>query len=215
MSSLAFEKAGLLHKKSKDLKRVKIGIYSISRLIKILEHVNSGEFTLVFNYDVLVDGDTSEFVGTTISVKNINLRMTVECTPLSIFKYIPDDLFKTRIAASDNDNWILFTQEEISDILSLCNLDSDYKFMDFSIKDGKFIVSGKTFNKLVEEGIDKTQTHSIAMHKEQFEKLDVENYTISIGDDRIVCIAKDSQTTTVLSAVQKDDTEEKKDEAPF
>jgi len=207
-SSVKFDVAGLFYKKSKDQKRIKAGIYSISRLIKILDHFNDGEFTITVNYDSVTSDTSIDFVATDIVCKNDNLKMIIECTPLSIFKYITDDLFDNQIAFTDSNENITFTSKDISNTLLLCGLDSDYKFMDIIVRGGKFVISGKSFNKLISEKLNKESKSNITLYKEQFEKLDVENYTLTIGEDRIIFNSDDSDTVTVLSSVQKDETEE-------
>ena len=42
-------------------------------------------------------------------------------------------------------------------------------------------------------------------YKEQFEKVDMENYDVDLSDDRIVFKSKESRTITVTSMVEKDE----------
>ena len=56
-SKIKFDEAGLTVKASKDPMRVKVGIYNIARLMKIMDQFNDEEFTLTVNYDEIT-GDT-------------------------------------------------------------------------------------------------------------------------------------------------------------
>ena len=97
LSTIKFDAAGFTVKPSKDPKRVKVGIYNIARLMKIMDQFNDEEFSFVVNYNEIA-GETTEWAGLSLLLRNKNLKMTVECTSLNIFKYISDDKFKTVIA---------------------------------------------------------------------------------------------------------------------
>ena len=139
-------------------------------------------------------------------LKNTELRIIIECTTLNIFKFMSDKLFMTSVASIDNPitNFEL-NKDHIEKINSLANLDDEYKFMEF-IKSANIYISGKTFNfKLVDindewDGSEKT----INIFKNQFEKLDNEIYNVEMGDDRLIFNSKSSDTTCVISMVEKD-----------
>ncbi len=203
LSRINFEDAGLKIKPSKDPKRVKVGIYNIVRLIKIMDQFNDDDFTFTVNYDE-ISGDTVEFAGLTLLLKNKKLKMTVECTSLNIFKYISDDLFKDVISALDS---VVTTFElsatNIEKTNSLCALDNEHKFMEF--KSGKgFHISGKTFDLLIGEDVNTDDENSISIFKEQFDSIDLENYTAKMGEDRIVFTSTSGSTVTVISMVETD-----------
>jgi len=206
-SSIKFEDAGLTIKlnSNPNLKRIKVGIYNISRFMKIMDQFNNEEFTLVINYDE-VAGNEVEYAGINIILKNKNLKMIVECTSLNIFKYIPDELFDGTIASLNKvlANFPL-TKENIEQINSVSVLDNEHKFMEFkSIPD--IFVAGKTFDLLIYETDNKIDgtIKSINIFKEQFESIDLEDYNVKMGEDRIVFAAADLMTTTVISMVEKD-----------
>lgn len=201
-SRISFEDAGLeLSSKPSLDQRIKVGIFHIPRLIKSLDHFVAEEFYLGFKYDEVI-GENAGFAGISILIKNSSLKMNLNCTPLHIFKYISDNLFLTNIANIDPAVSFEFSSEKIEKINSLCNLDNEYKFIDFKAKDNKLAVRGKTFEfKLA----DAQKNSNITIYKEQFEKIDLENYNVDLSDDRIVFRSKDSRTITVTSMVEKDE----------
>jgi len=202
-SKIKFDEAGLTVKTSKDPKRVKVGIYNIARLMKIMDQFNDEEFSFTVNYDEIV-GETTEQAGLSLILKNKNLKMTVECTSLNIFKYISDELFEGTISNLDE---VVAKFEldasNIEQINSLCSLDSEDKFMEFK-NAADVYVSGKTFDLLIGEGSGEKQENSINIFKEQFDSIDTENYHVQMGEDRLVFASTDDNTTTVISMVEKD-----------
>ena len=204
-SEISFDEAGLLLKSKPESndKRVKIGLYNISRLIKIMDQFGADPFDLVFNYDEVL-GETTELAGVTILLKNKNLKITIDCTSLNIFKYIPDALFNTAISKVEKvvDTFDL-SKEDIEKINSLAKLDNDYKYLAFSRKNGIY-VCGKTFELLLSTSDDTTTVSSIDVFKDQFDKVDVESYKVTMGEDRIVFRSINSNTVVTVSMVEKD-----------
>lgn len=205
-SKIKFDEAGLTVKPSKDPKRVKVGIYNIARLMKIMDQFNDEEFTLTVNYDEVV-GETTEQAGLNLLLKNKNLKMNVECTSLNIFKYISDELFTDTIASLDEVvAKFELSAPNIEKVNSLCSLDDDtHKFMEFK-NAANVYASGKNFDLLIGENpsTGDVQENSINVFKEQFESIDSENYHIQMGEDRLVFASSDENTTTVISMVEKD-----------
>jgi len=204
-SKIKFDAAGFTVKPSKDPKRVKVGIYNISRLMKIMDQFEDGEFSFTVNYDE-ISGDTTEWAGLSLLLKNKDLKMNVECTSLNIFKYIADELFTGTIASLDSTVATFDLSEDIiSKTNSLCSLDNEDKFMEFK-KASNIYVAGKTFELLVEninEDWDGKE-ESINVFKEQFISVDSEDYNVKMGDDRLVFTSVDGNTMTVISMVEKD-----------
>lgn len=205
-SQIKFDEAGFTVKKSKDPQRVKVGIYNIARLMKIMDQFGNEEFSFIINYDELTGDGTTDFAGLSLILKNKLLKFTVECTSLNIFKYIGDELFETRIASLDDviANFEL-SSNDIEQTNSLCSLDSESKFMEFKNSDWVYI-SGKSFDlKIVQnpEGSEE-KSSSINIFKEQFEAIDPEDYKVQMGDDRLVFTSSDKNTTIVISMVEKD-----------
>lgn len=208
-SKILFEDAGFsLNEKPKESSRIKVGIYNVPKLIKILDHFISGEFEFSFNYDEMA-GEKKELAGILIFIKNNLLKVKLDCTSLSIFKYIPDDLFRDKIALltpptiSNNFELSNITIEKIN---SLCDLDKESKFIDFKMRssDKKVYVSGKTFELQIDEVLQDLES-SITIYKEQFEKVDIENYIVNFFKDRLIFTSKDSDTIIVISMVEKDE----------
>jgi len=207
-SKIRFDEAGLKVNPSKDPKKVKVGIFNISRLIKIMDQFDDNEFSLVVNYDKIV-GDTTEFAGLNLLLKNKNLKINVECTSLNIFKYISEKLFTDVIAKVDKVVAKFdLSKDNIEKTNSLCALDTDDKFLEVSKTKGNIYISGKTFELLIldlNEEWDGKSKDKLDIFKEQFECVDVENYNVEMGEDRLVLKSEDSETITVLSVVEKDE----------
>lgn len=199
MSSIQFDDAGLTTKISKESKRIKVGIFNVPRLIKIFDQFNDAEFTLTINYQDLISEDSSvQYAAETILLKNKSLKMNVDCTSLNIFKYISDDLFQKTIAATEVADTFELTKLNLEKINSLCILDNEHKFMDFKFVENKVYVSGKTFEYLIEEK-DNLKNASLSVFKSQYSNIDIENYEVDLGDDRLIFKSKDSDTICVLS----------------
>lgn len=217
-SRVNFLDAGLeVSKSKKDNNRIKVGIHSINKLMKTLKHFSDSEFELIFNYDKLIeDNDKESLSGQSILMKNSDLKAQIKCTPLNIFKYIPDDLFKNNIAKISENFSADITQEIIETLNSLNKLDPDYKYIKFFNKENKVYTRSKSFEKLLGDSKVGTDTEkNIEILKEQFEKVDIENYSFLVGDDRLVFESKDSDTITVLSEVERNDNYEESEEESF
>jgi len=204
LSSIKFDAAGFTASPSKDPKRVKVGIYNISRLMKIMDQFGDQEFSFTVNWDE-IEGETVEYTGINLILKNKNLKITVECISLNVFKYISDELFISKISAL-NEVVAKFdlSKTNIEQTNQLCALDED-KFMEFKTGANVYI-SGKTFDLLIKElpSEHKGTEHKINVFKEQFGAVDVEDYAVQMGEDRLVFTSDDEYTITVISMVEKD-----------
>jgi len=202
MSSIKFDEAGLTAKVSADPKRVKVGIYNISHLTKIMDQFNDAEFTLVVEYQELVGENDTQYAGEKLLLKNKSLKMNVDCTSLNIFKYISDDLFKNQIAKITALGKFELTKEDIEKINTLNGLDDvDEKCMVFKMGDKKTLVSGKSYELVIGENSLK-EVSSLSIFKDQYSSIDIENYDLDFGEDRIVFKSKDSETVTVISKAE-------------
>jgi hypothetical protein len=202
-SRISFENAGLeLITKDTINQRIKVGIYSIPRLIKSIEQFSSEGFTMGFKYDELI-GENAGLVGVGILLKDPSLKLIVDCTSLHIFKYLSDEQFLNKIAKVTPLTTFELTGFMIDKINSLSALDSEYKFVDFRIKSKKVVVRGRYFEHILND-CDKPDA-GISIYKNQFDKIDVENYSVDFSEDRLVYKSKDSDTITVTSMVEKDE----------
>jgi hypothetical protein len=204
MSSIKFDEAGLTTKLNKDSKRIKVGIFNIPRLIKIIDQFSDMEFNIIVDYQDLVNDEVTQYAGEKIHLNNKNLKMNVDCTSLNIFKYIPDDLFKNSIATVDVIATFELTKSNLEKINSLCALDNEHKFLSFQLSDNKVYVSGKVFEYLLQE-IKNTKNTSLNVYKEQYSNVDIENYDVELGEDRLVFRSKDSDTVCVISKTTDED----------
>jgi len=201
-SKISFSDAGFtLTKESLGETLLKIGVYDIQRIIKSLDHFQTGEFSMVVQYDEVDDGKEKELAGIAILLKSSALKMKIDCSSLRVFKYISEDVFKTRIVKTKSVLNFDLSSATIDKINSLCDLDKDYDFLDFVAKDSKVIVRGQSFELALS---DKDGEGAISVYKNQFAKIDLENYGVEFGDDKLVFTSKDSDTITVTSMVEKD-----------
>ena len=200
-SSLSFSEANF-DLKTKSKIRIKIGIYNISRLIKIIDQF-IGEFQFIVKYDEVINNNQTEYAGTSIILSNTGLKFANECTSLSIFKYISDELYETKIHKIDNLVSFEFNKETIEKIRTFCDLDKEYKLIEFINKNGNLYVKGKSFEYLILSSSD--NNIRIPFYKDQFDKLDSENYNLIIGSDRVLFTSLDTSTEITISKVEAND----------
>jgi len=199
MSSIKFDDAGLLIKKAPSINRVKVGIFNIPRLIKILEQFYETDFSLNIKYQELLSKTTeTSFAAEEIVLKNKLLKMNIECTSLNIFKYISDELFNNTIAAIDPIHKFSLTRTIMERIQSLCNLDNESQLIAFNVNNKGVSVSGKTFDYLLVEDSNNKNAR-ISIFKEQYTSLDSEDYDVTMGEDRIKFVSKNSNTIIITS----------------
>ena len=201
MSSIRFDEAGLTTTTTSSSKRIKVGIFNISQIIKIMDQFNDAEFTLSVEYQDLITDNDTQYAAEKILLKNKNLKMTIDCTSLNIFKYISDDLFKNQIASIDEICSFELTKAGIEKINTLNSLDNENKFMQFKIGGNKTQVSGKTYEFDIAENNVKSES-SLSIFKDQYSTLDTENYNVDLGEDRLVFKSKESDTITVISKAE-------------
>jgi len=201
MSSIKFDEAGFTVKDGTESKRVKVGIFNIPRLIKIIDQFQDAEFTLTIEYQELVGEGETQFAAEKILLKSKMLKMSVDCTSLNIFKYISDDVFKNNIANVDSLGKFELSKTMLEKINTLNALDVDHKLIEFKLSDKKTFVSGKAFELLIHEGKEKANV-TLSIFKDQYATIDVENYNVEMGEDRLVFTSTDSDTVTVISKAE-------------
>ena len=205
MSTIRFDEAGFLVKENNDSKRIKVGLFNIPRLIKIMDQFNDVEFTLTVEYQELISDNDTVCAGEKILLKNKLLKMNVDCTSLNIFKYIADNLFKETIAKIDVIGKFEFIKANLEKINTLNGLDdTDHIVMQFQFIDGEVKVSGKAYDLLLSDCIlEKSINAGLTIFKDQYSNLDVENYDVQLGEDRLVFTSIDSDTITVISKAEE------------
>ena len=211
-SKISFIDAGLsLKKVSNNPQFIKVGIYNIQRVIKSLEHFLGAEFSFSVQYDEIIqENNEKALAGLALLIKSSSLKVKIECTSLQVFKYISDDKFNNIIAKTELITTFDLPNATIEKINSLCDLDKEYKFLEFMIRDKKVFVKGKSFElDIADNGDEKTM---LSLYKDQFDKVDIESYKVIFGDDKLVFKSKNSDTVTVTSMVVKD---EKYEENPM
>jgi hypothetical protein len=201
MSSIKFDEAGLTAKVNSDTKRIKVGIFNIPRLIKVIDQFSDVEFTFTIEYQELIGDNDTQYAAEKILLKNKFLKMNVDCTSLNIFKYMTDSFFTDNIATIDKIAKFELQKSTLEKINTLNSLDSEHKFMNFKIDGKKTFVSGKSFELLIFESSEKAEV-SLPIFKDQYAALDTENYDVQLGEDRLVFTSKDSETVTAISKAE-------------
>lgn len=191
---------------------IKVGIYNISRLIKIIEQFGD-EFKFIIKFDEIIVNDGKDYAALSILIKNSALKFNNECTSLNIFKYISDDLYKSTIRKVESIISFNFTKENIERVRALCELDKEYKFIEFINKNGNLYAKGKSFEYLIAPTTNVDA--KISFYKDQFDKVDIENCDVIMGSDRMLFSSIDTVTEIVVSRVERDDNYEEKIEDPF
>ncbi len=153
--------------------RIKIGVYNISRLIKITDQFGD-EFKLVIKYDEIVgNNNQKDFAATSILLNNEDLKFNIECASLNIFKYISDELYEKTIRKVNEILSFDLTKDTIEKIRVLSELDKDYKLIEFINKNSTLYAKGKSFEFLI---IPTTNIEvKLPFYKDQFDKIDIEN----------------------------------------
>jgi len=202
-SKISFVDAGFTHKSSGNPQLIQMGIYDVVRVMKSLDHFSAGEFTMDIQYNEVLVESTTKLAAASLLLKSASLKMKIGCSSLKVFNYISDDLFLNHIANTNVITLFDLPNVTIERISSLSDLDKEYKFLEFLVKDKKVFVKGKVFELDIANNGDEKAL--ITIYKEQFSKLDNETYSVKFGDDKLVFESKDSDTFTVLSMVVKDE----------
>jgi hypothetical protein len=203
-AKISFSDAGFtLKKPTGETTPIQMGIYDVSRVMKSLDQFSSGEFSFDISYDEVLEGQDKKLAASSILIKSASLKMKIATSSLKVFNYISDELFNDRIAATDKIITLFdLPNVTIEKINSLCDLDKEYKFLEFIVKDKKVFVKGKVFELDIADNGD--EKGGISVYKDQFSKIDVETYSVKLGIDKLVFSSKDTDTTIVLSMVVKD-----------
>lgn len=210
--AISFSEAGFEVKTKADL-RIKIGIYNIGRLIKIIDQFGD-EFEFTIKYDeVIGNNNQKDYAAISLLLKNDELKFNNECTSLNIFKYISDDLYENTIRKIDEITTFDFTRDTIEKVRSLSELDKEHKLIEFRSKNGNLYAKGKSFEFLI--SISKCPDANITFYKEQFDKVDVENCTVLMGTDRMLFSSNDTTSETIVSRVEGNENYEGKEEDAF
>lgn len=198
-SALSFSDAGF-ELKTKNKIRVKIGIFNIARLIKIIDQFNDN-FEFIIKYDEIIgNNNQKEYAALSIVLSNDNLKFANECTSLNIFKYISDDLYNNTIRKIDEIVSFDFNKTIIEKIGTFCELDKEYKLIEFITKNDNLYIKGKTFEYLI---LPSSNTNiKIPFYKDQLDKIDLESYKLTIGSDRILFSSLDSESEILISKVE-------------
>ena len=130
-SSISFEEAGFEYKLSDKIdKRIKVGLYDITALLKIFDNFSGEDFTFTINFDEIQSKSAGkELAGKDLVLKSGSLRIKAEATSLNIFKYLPDNIFKDRVAQIDPDVEFEISSDQIDKINSLCALEKSNLFL--------------------------------------------------------------------------------------
>jgi hypothetical protein len=191
--------------------RVKIGLYDISKINKILGQFAGDEFTFTVKYDAVEDDNgINELAGVNILMKSSLLKVGLECSSLTIFRYISDTQFLDSIANLDEVKVKFDLKKEDKERISvLSDLDKDFKKMSFRIKDKKVFARSKTFE--FQLGLVDVEDFEFPILKNQFVKLDTENYEVSVGSNRSVLTSTDAKSISVIGILNENEYDSEKE----
>lgn len=183
---------------AEDLDTVKIGLYSVDRMMKAFTHFGSGAIDFELHQESTAEGN----VGTDINLKNESLDINFQCASLRLFNYISDEMMDRIADSSAAEVSFVLTKEMQAKINSLSSMDADQKLLTIKVKGGNVIASGKSFN-LNLLTIDNTDSEvSISVYKNQFSYLDREDVMVYVTDDRLIFHSIESDTKMIIGKAE-------------
>lgn len=191
--------------------RVKIGLYDISKINKILGQFAGDEFQFIVKYDTVENEDGSkDQAAINILTKSSLLKVGLECSSLSIFRYISDDLFHTAISHIDEALVTFDLKKEDKERISvLSDLDKDFKKMSFRVTDKKVMARSKTFE--FQLGLVDAEDFEFPLLKDRFIKLDSEDYEVKLGSSRSVLTSTDQKSISVIGILNENEYDSEKE----
>ena len=211
LSRISFADLGFTMTSKPIDERVKIGLYDIGKINKILGQFAGSEFTFTVKYDkVENDEGKSDLSGLNILMKSDLLKVGLECSSLTIFRYISDSQFMDGIAHLDEVKVSFDLKKEDKErIMVLCDLDKDFKKMSFRIQKKKVYARSKTFE--FQLGLVDSEDFEFPILKSQFGKLDTENYSVNIGSNRSILSSTDSKSISVIGILNENEYDSEKE----
>lgn len=194
-NDLGFEVTGTL-----PSGRIKVGLYDLNRIVKTFSHF-SDPFTLTVKYEEVEEDSGKQLVGTQILLKkdDDSLKVGFECTSLSIFNYITDEMFTDRVCNVEEILSFDLGKEDFNKIVSLSDLDKEYKKIEFRGEDGKVFLKSKSFELVL--GVCNGVSAKLPILKNQFSMIDSENYRVIVGENKMLLSSIESDTVTALGAL--------------
>lgn len=197
-SRIGFEAIGFeLKTKKTPEARLKVGLYDVHNIIKTFQQFPE-KFQFIIKYEVMEEDAGTSYVGKQVLIKTDSLKVGFECTSISIFRYITDQVF-SGICAVDSQLSFDLKADDFNKIISLSDLDKEYKKLEFRAEAGSIRMRSRSFELSI--GICNGEAVKFPILKEQFEKVDSESYQVAIGTDRMVLTSIDSATTISLGGV--------------
>jgi len=211
LSRISFSDLGFTMTSKPIKERIKIGLYDISKINKILGQFSGSEFQFIVKYAEIENDDaTIDWAGLNILMKSELLKVGLECSSLSIFRYITDDQFINGIAKLDETKVSFDLKKEDKErVMVLCDLDKDFKKMSFRIENEKVYARSKTFE--FQLGLVHSDNFEFPLLKNQFVKLDNENYSVKIGGNKTVLTSTDSKSISVIGILNENEYDSEKE----
>jgi len=207
-SSVGFNDVGFeLTTKKVPESRIHVGVYDVLKIIKTFTQFTEN-FDFIVKYDEILDNKNTKYIGKQLLLKNDMLKVGFDCTSLSIFKYLSDDVFHNTICKIEPLLNFDLKEEDLNKIMSLSDLDKEYKKLEFKAQNKKITARSKSFELTL--GICNGQNLKLPILKDQLDKVDSENYQIVLGD-RMILTSTDSPTTTVISSLDLNEYDTDKD----
>ena len=198
-SSIRFNDIGFdLKTKNLPAGRIHVGLYDTVKIVKTFSQF-SENFSLIIKYDNIEGNDDTKLIGKQLLLKNDTIKVGFECTSLNIFNYIKDKVFTDVICKVDPLLTFDLKTEDYIKISNLSDLDKEYKRIDFRATNSEISLRSKSFE--LKLGICNSEKVSLPILKDQFEKVDPENYSVQLAEGRMILSSTDSNTITALGGL--------------
>jgi len=208
-SSISFTDIGFeLVTKKLPTGRIHVGLYDVLKIIKTFNQF-AENFSFIIKYEDLEGNEDTKLIGKQLLLKNDNLKVGFDCTSLNIFKYIKDSVFNGAICKIDSLLTFDLKREDFDKIINLSDLDKEYKRIEFKAINSKIVLRSKSFE--LNLGICNGEKASMPILKDQLDKVDSENYSVQLGEGRMVLTSTDSDTTTALGGLDINEYDTDKD----
>ena len=181
-----------------SMEPVKIGLYSVERMMKAFSHFGNGAINFDLHQEETADGN----VGTDIDLKNETLNINFQCASLRLFTHITDEMMDRIADSSVSDISFVLSKEMQAKINIMSSIDIDQKLLTIKVKGGNVTALGKSFS-LSLLSIDNASTDvSISVYKNQFAYLDREDMMVYVTEDRLIFHSIESDTKMIVGKAE-------------